>query len=296
MGKIREEFLEKPVIIWLKKHPVIKKFVVFVILMQIIIIPSVIFYTKGWKPKLVIESNQYGLFFIKNPLGENTESQKIADAMAPKKQSKPQFDTECPLGWICSDFEKEDFSGWDEYAINQLNTRSIQVSVDSVFDNPPLFFRNSETKIDFTVILKVTPRNQEKGNVVILWNETWRCIIAESDYNKITCEGNYPNTNKVKRKQQFLSKLGKNPISPDKEIKIEIKSNLISSENKNKITMNLDYIDTSGNSESADFEWVFDLNTADIENYKQLIGVGVIDPNNEKIEAEFKKLEILPSL
>jgi len=291
MTALNDELVNKPLLKWLNTHPKIKVIATFIVVLLFLApatVGAVKLFNSGWRVSTIISSSQYGLLVTKNPLGEKTESQKVADALAPDKKPEPQFNSDCPIGWICSNFDEKDFSGWNEYSINQLNTRSVQVSTDSVYDNPPLFFRNSETKINFIVKLKVIPRSQTKANVVILWNDSWRCIIGESSYSKITCEGNYQDSKKIERIQKFLSTL-------NKKLVIEIKSSLSPSENKNKIQLSLNYIDTLGKKEDANFEWLFTLKTADIDVHKQLLGVGLIDPNKEKVEAEFRRLELLPT-
>ena len=284
-----------PFVSWLGRHPRMKTFSVVVLILAPLVFGAAIAIKAGWRVKIIHQQNQVGLLVINEILGEKTESEEIAEKLAPGGKSLPQFSQQCDSGWVCSDFSESDFTGWSEYSINQLDKRSIQVSSDSVWDSPPLFFNKSETKIKFSLVLKVTPKDLFKGNIVVFWNEAWRCIVAETDYNKVSCEANYQNPRKVVRVQNFLSTKGKKPISPGKEIKIGVNSDFVPSDNKNRINMVLDYIDTDGKRENVDFEWNFGLPTPDIENFKQLVGVGVIDPNNEKIEVEFNRLELLPT-
>lgn len=295
LSGLYNKLIINPFVLWLGRHPKIKTFIVIVLILFPFAFGAFFLIRRGWRPKIIFQQNQIGLLVINETLGQKTESEEIAEKLAPGGKSQPQFSQQCNNGWVCSDFSEGDFTGWGEYSINQLNKRSIQVSSDSVWDSPPLFFNRSETKIKFLLVLKATPKDPLKGNIVIFWNEAWRCIIAETDYNKVSCEANYQTPKKIVRAQNFLSTKGKKPISPGKEVKIEINSDFVPSDNNNKIKMVLDYIDIDGKRETADFEWDFELPTPDIENFKQLVGVGVIDPKNEKVEVEFNRLELLPT-
>lgn len=249
---------------------------------------STYFYNEGWRISIVNDPNKKVVVFERKILGETA---KVAEAAAPESPELEQLSVECPQGSVCSNFKDDDFSGWSDYKRSDRNPRSIIVSRDSKYDSPPLLFKKETSGLNFHLYVKALPTNKNKGNIVLLQKDVWRCIIGDADYNSVSCQFDYSKDSAKSPEKQFLSTKGYKRISPDKDIIVNIKSYL-TFENKIELTVSLKYLDIDNQPQSPELKFLFGIPSPDIANFKELVGVSVIDPKKENIEVEFKELRL----
>lgn len=197
---------------------------------------------------------------------------------------------------FCSDFVSVDteFEGANFFTKDPENNRILKsnVPVSGSRDNPILWVYGKsftpELEFDFTTKLY----GKDRGNLTITFGNDWRCIIGEANYNTVTCENFYSNSDKKSRYSQYLSIKGLSPIQPKTPVTVNGSTTLVS-DNKIKITLTLTYFDSKNNKQEATFNFddIKYLST-NPETDKKRFGVGIIDPNAEGIGVEFMLLDI----
>lgn len=185
---------------------------------------------------------------------------------------------------------EEDWVGWEGFAKSLSNPKILMSRGAWPFDNPNLWFQKLKTVPIFNFTLKVTPQNNDKGNLVIAYGQVWRCIIAESNFNAITCETDYATRNK-KRYLKTLSSLDRLPIKPKTELIIE-GSTRIAEGNKLELSLLLKYIDSTDNRQEAPFVFNFDYPSPEPETNREYVGIGLIDSDGEGIAIEFSEFTL----
>ena len=222
---------------------------------------------------------------IKNP-ATSTQKGKKEDIISAVNPEVLGLNDECRNApAYCSTFNEEDWVGWSAFKKNEDNPRIIKIVVSRKYDNPNLFYKIAQPGVNFDFELRVVPKNKNKGNIVIVHNKLWRCIIAESNYNTVTCEVGYSSESK-NRFVEHLSDGDRQQIKPGTPIVIK-GSTLLDSSNAIRLNLNIDYIDTEDSKEKVELEYVLPLLSPDI-NQKAEVGVGIIDVYGEEIETEFQ--------
>lgn len=189
-----------------------------------------------------------------------------------------------------SSFDEEGWIGWEGFAKSLNNPKILMSRGKWPFDNPNLWFQKIKPTPVFDFTLKATPQNNDKGNMVLAYGQIWRCIIAESNYNTVTCETKYASRDKL-RHLKTLSSLDKLPIKPKTELIIE-GSTVIVEQNKLKLELLIKYVDSAGNKQEAPFVFKFDYPSPEPETNREYIGVGLIDSNEEGIAVEFSEFTL----
>lgn len=207
----------------------------------------------------------------------------------PKTLEKPTI-SPCANNAYCSYFSEQDWEGWEYFYKRGTNKVVVIPQISKVQDNPTLWFLKKQSSPNFEILLKTAPQKVDKGNIVIKYGDWWRCIIAESNFNTIACEGK---NREVSRDFKTLSSLGKKAIQPQTEMSIRLISE-ITSANKIGLTITLNYIDINSNPEATTMTFYLPIYSSDPKISERPIGVGVIDSKEEGIGVELIYFELKP--
>lgn len=225
------------------------------------------------------------------PIKETRTEEKSDVAFKAALLEKP-LPEECTNEPHCSDFtDTENWKGWERFYKSPDNPREFQAVPSGVFDAPRLWYQKTDTSPEFSLKLKITPKNDVKGNIIISYGDVWRCIIAESNYNAITCEETTPTK---RRYLKYLTTEGYKPIKPKTQITLENLLTSITSTGDLSLSFKLAYVSIEEENVKADINFIIKLPSAKPKEMREYIGVGLIDPNNEAIKAEFQFFNLKP--
>lgn len=262
----------------------------FAALALVVIVPLYL-YNRGLRVSLKRQEKgiTFNIFFI--DLEKIIGDQDIA--FNPELIREESEDTKTERDKFRSSFGEDDWIGWEGFAKSLNNPKILMSRGKWPFDNPNLWFQKIKPTPVFELTLKVTPQNSDKGNVVIAYGQIWRCIIAESNFNAVTCETKYATKDK-ERFLKTLSGLDRPLIKPKTELIIEGSTTIVE-QNKLKLELIIKYLDEGGNKQEAIFVFKFDYPSPEPETNKEHVGVGLIDSDGEGIAVEFNEFTLTPN-
>lgn len=271
-----------------------RKFFIPLAIIVLTISFSFVLYKLGLKLEVKKEPTAIGFRFYWHEKVKGEEVPKNHRvAFNPKLIPETQEELSDETGRFYSKFDKEEeWAGWEAFTRFLSDPKVLQAKVEWPFDNPNLWFQKTKSSPVFDFTLKSTPQNENKGNLVLAYGQVWRCIIAERNFNAITCEKDYASKNKL-RILKTLTGLGKRPIKPRTEIIIE-GSTAILEKNKLELRLLIKYVTDEEKGDEANFTFEFSYPSPDPKGDSQFIGVGLIDPNEEGIAVEFTEFSLLP--
>lgn len=221
------------------------------------------------------------------PFYRKTEGESVVSRLPFEPPALPEREATCDADY-CSAFEEENWEGWEEFRESTKYPGALIPSLEGgVFDTARLWFKKFQPSPEFKAEFTVRPYNPEMGNIVISYGTTWRCIVAEANYNTITCEAEKP---LQRLSSQHLTSKEKRPIKPETDIVITVET-ILTSEEKIKIIMNIDYIDIDSNKSEVDFDFSVGAPTPKPSGAIEYVGVGIIDPQRKDPAIEFKNFK-----
>lgn len=238
--------------------------------------------------KTFLDSKDYVIqspILLRPPIYRKTQGEAVAPRLPFKPPALREKQIICDADY-CSSFEKEDWDKQEEQFRESTKYPSafIPSLEEGVFDTARMWYKKFQPPPVFKIELTVKPYHPEMGNIVISYGTIWRCIIAEDNYNTVTCEGEKPFQERQSR--HFTGK-EKKPIAPETDISITVET-ILTSQKKIKIVMNVDYIDIDSNKSNADFDFTVSMPTPEPTEEEAYIGIGIIDPKRKDPAAEFK--------
>lgn len=253
-----------------------------VIFLVLLVLPHLKSYldSKGYVLQLPISFRPF--------LYRKTQGEAIAPRLPFEPPPVPEKEMECDADY-CSTFEREDWEGWEQFRDSTKYPGAFIPSLErEVFDTARLWYKEFQPPPTFKMELTVKPYHPEMGNIVISYGTIWRCIIAEDNYNTVTCEGEKPFQ---ERQSGHFTGKEKKPIASETDVSITLET-ILTGEKKIKIVMNVDYIDINSNKSSADFDFTVSMTTPKPTETKEYIGVGIIDPKRKDPALEFKTFKL----
>ena len=213
----------------------------------------------------------------------------------PSPEKEIVSDCTSPNNLFCSDFSnmERDFDELNTFTVDRDNPRILKVNLpkDGDKDNSNLWAK-LQLGPEFDFMVRVKLQDEEKGNLTIAYGQDWRCIIGEEGFNAITCESNYNNIKKIRRKKTYLTSLNRPKIQPGEELTVD---GIVSLQGDTglKIKLHLEYFGQNGKKiDDVDIYHELEPSSLRPKDDKKRFGVGIIDPEDETIRVEFLKLEV----
>jgi len=187
------------------------------------------------------------------------------------------------------EFQNEEWDGWPQFRQSTKYVRAVIPSLEGgVFDTARLWYKEFQPPPEFKAELVFKPYQSEFGNVVVSYGTIWRCIIAEDNYNTVSCEAEKPL--KDRQSGHFTGKK-KKQVQPETDVLLALET-ILTGEKKVKIIIKVGYVDIDGNESSADFDFTISMPTPKPAEENQYIGVGIIDPKRRDPAVEFRHFKL----